>query len=371
MRKILIVFSLMCILTVPALADEPTISAESAILYCSNTGDTVYEKNADEKMLIASTTKIMTAIVVIENCDLNAEVEIKTEWCAVEGSSMYLKAGESYTVRELLQGMLITSGNDAATALANYTAGSEESFAALMNEKAQLLGMVNSSFSNPHGLDAEDHYSTARDMAILADYCMQNEDFRSVVSMKSAEIKGLTYINHNKLLWQYDGCCGVKTGYTMAAARTLVSCAERSGLRFICVTLKAPEDWEDHKTLFDIGFERYKMSSLKSDAFSVSLPVVSAAKNSVCAGIEKDIDVVCQTNDSVTVELDAPRVLFAGGLRGEKVGEIRVFVNGRLAAREDLVYTDNVPTDKSHKADTSERISRIFDTRIKPYYISG
>lgn len=369
MKRILIFFALVCALSVPVFAGPVEISAESAILYCSNTGETVFEKNADAKMLIASTTKIMTAIVVLKNCELDQSVEIKPEWCAVEGSSMYLQPGREYTVRELLTGMLITSGNDAATALACHTAGSEKEFAVLMNEKASLLGMVNSSFSNPHGLDAEDHYSTARDMAILTDYCMQNEEFRSIVGMRSAEIGGVTYYNHNKLLQQYEGCCGVKTGYTVAAGRTLVSCAERGGLQFICVTLNAPEDWVDHTALLDMGFTEYKMSTLRSDAFTVSLPVISAAKDSILAGLENDIEVVCKAGDSVTMELDAPKVLFAGGLKGEKVGELRVFVNGILAAEENLVYTDHVKIDLSQKNKASENIKRLIDHRIKPYYI--
>ena len=162
------------VLTINAFAVPSDISAKSAILYCANTGEPLYVKNADEHRLIASVTKIMTAIVVIENCDLEEEVKLKPEWCGVEGSSMYLDYKKTYTVRELLTGMMLVSGNDAATALACHISGDERSFSAKMNEKAKQLGLENSSFRNPHGLDDDEHYSTARDIAKLAAYCMEN-----------------------------------------------------------------------------------------------------------------------------------------------------------------------------------------------------
>ena len=243
------------VLTINAFAAPNDISAKAAILYCADTDDTLYAKNADERRLIASVTKIMTAIVVIENCNLDEVVKLKPEWCAVEGSSMYLDYKKTYTVRELLTGMMLVSGNDAATALACHLSGDERSFSAKMNEKAKQLDLENSSFRNPHGLDDDEHYSTARDLAKLAAYCMENEDFKQIASSYCAKIKDQTYYNHNRLLVEYDGCIGIKTGYTIAAGRTLVSCAERNGMRLICVTLSAPDDWNDHKKLLDYGFD--------------------------------------------------------------------------------------------------------------------
>ncbi len=188
-------------------------------------------------MLIASTTKIMTALVVLENCSPDDQVKILPEYTSVEGSSMYLKAGESYTVRDLLYGMLLVSGNDAATALAYYCGGSIAGFAEMMNAKAREMGLTNSSCKNPHGLDADGHYSSAEDLAEITREAMKNELFAKIVGTKTYTIGEQTYMNHNKLLWNYDGMLGVKTGYTMAAGRSLVSCAERNGLRLICVTL--------------------------------------------------------------------------------------------------------------------------------------
>ncbi len=364
--------ALVCvILPTSALADEYELSAQSAIVLCADTGDVLYEKNADEHMLIASITKIMTAIVVIENCDLDRQIVIKPEWSAIEGSSMYANPGESYSVRELLTGMMLASGNDAASALACSLYGDDLSFAVRMNEKARKLGMENSSFRNPHGLDDPDHYSTARDMARLTAYCMENDDFRSIVSSSSATIKDVTYYNHNRLLREYEGCIGVKTGYTIAAGRTLVSCAERNGMRLICVTLNAPDDWEDHKYLLNKGFDEYRIASYTPDSFKVTLDVVSSVKKTADAVPENDIRLLTKAGDDIKVTIEAPRILFAGGIEGEKVGQMSVFINGSLAAQEDLVYTEDVPQDNEQKLTTGERIRRILDTAIGPYYAVG
>lgn len=349
-------------------ADVPELSAHSAILICADTGDVLYENNADEQMLIASTTKIMTAIVALENCDLTEKVTVDTEWCCIEGSSMYLEAGKSYTVKELLTGMLVTSGNDAATAISCHVAGSESEFAKLMNEKAAELGMTNSSFENPHGLDAEKQYSTARDMATLARYCMENPVFRELVSTKSATIGELTFINHNKLLWNCDGCIGIKTGYTIAAGRTLVSCCERGGMRLICVTLNAPDDWNDHTALYDWGFSNYSLTVIDNSSFSMLIPTVSGVNDYAALTVENRLVFLNKPDNTVSVETEAPRFLFAGGLEGEKVGKIRIYVNGELAAEENLVYTVSNDIDVNHKLSLGER---IFGRNSKPFYISG
>lgn len=353
-----------------AFAAPSDISAKSAILYCADTGDVLYEKNADKRMLIASVTKIMTAIVVIENCDLNEQVKLKPEWCAIEGSSMYLDYRRSYTVKELLTGLLLVSGNDAATALACHMSGDERSFSAKMNEKAKELGLKNSSFRNPHGLDDPEHYSTARDLAVLASYCMENEQFREIVSSYSAKIKDQTYYNHNKLLVNYDGCIGLKTGYTIAAGRTLVSCAERNGMRLICVTLSAPDDWDDHKKLLDYGFENYKLSAYSGNSFKLELPIASAAEDTAIAIPENELKLLTLNDDVVDVKLEVPRILFAGGVKGEKVGKLKVFVNGELAAEENLVYTENVPVDSSEHLTAWEHLQRLLNEATKPLYIS-
>ena len=236
----------------PAVAEALEVSATAAVLMDADMGQVLYEKNGDRQMLIASTTKIMTALVVLEHAAPDDVITVTPDHMA-EGSSMYLKAGETVRVEELLYGLLLCSGNDAALALTEC-AGGLTPFVALMNEKAAALGMARTSFVNPNGLDADGHYSTARDMAVLAAAAMENPTFRRICSSRSVTIGQRTMENHNRLLRQMEGCVGLKTGYTQAAGRTLVSCTEREGCRLVAVTLQDGNDWADHAALYDYGF---------------------------------------------------------------------------------------------------------------------
>ena len=192
----------------------------------------------------------------------------------------------------------------------------------------------------------------------------------SVVSTKSCTVNELTYVNHNKLLWNCEGCIGVKTGYTKASGRSLVSCCERDGMRLICVTLGAPDDWNDHEKLYELGFGKYRLTRIGRDNFKAEFDVISGIKNRAGAVPARDIVLLTLPSDVVKTELYMPKMIFAGFLEGEKTGEIRVFVNGELAASEDLVYTENVETDRTQRLTTRERILRLFDVNAKPYYIS-
>lgn len=236
----------------PAVAEALEVSATAAVLMDADMGQVLYEKNGDRQMLIASTTKIMTALVVLEHAAPDDVITVTPDHMA-EGSSMYLRAGETVRVEELLYGLLLCSGNDAALALTEC-AGGLTPFVALMNEKASALGMAHTSFANPNGLDADDHYSTARDMAVLAAAAVENPTFRRICSSRSVTIGQRTMENHNRLLRQVEGCVGLKTGYTQAAGRTLVSCTERDGCRLVAVTLQDGNDWADHAALYDYGF---------------------------------------------------------------------------------------------------------------------
>lgn len=236
----------------PAVAEALEVSATAAVLMDANMGQVLYEKNGDRQMLIASTTKIMTALVVLEHAAPDDVITVTPDHMA-EGSSMYLRAGETVRVEELLYGLLLCSGNDAALALTEC-AGGLTPFVALMNEKAAALGMAHTSFANPNGLDADGHYSTARDMAVLAAAAVENPTFRRICSSRSVTIGQRTMENHNRLLRQVEGCVGLKTGYTQAAGRTLVSCTERDGCRLVAVTLQDGNDWADHAALYDYGF---------------------------------------------------------------------------------------------------------------------
>lgn len=367
----IIFISVLFTLIIPVFADTE-ISAKSAILVCADTGDVIYEKNADEPMNIASITKIMTAIIAIENCaDLESAVKIKPEWCNIEGSSMYLEAGKNYTIKELLTGMMLASGNDAATALACCISGSTQKFARLMNNKAKMLGMDNSSFKNPHGLDEDGHFSSARDMAALMSYCMKNPDFREISACKSKDIGELTFVNHNKLLWNCEGCIGGKTGFTETAGRTLVSCVKRGDMTLVCVTLGAPDDWNDHIKLYDYGFENYKETCFLHDDFCLDIPIISGEHSVYSIAPEEDICVFTEADAIVKARFEMPRLVFAGGIKGEKAGVIKVFVNGKLAEEGNLVYTDNVKRDLEQKLSLWERIGSMFGRISKPYYIKG
>ena len=367
-----IVLSLALIFAVkiPARA-ELAVSAKAAILMHADSGRVIYEKNADEHMLIASTTKIMTAIVVLEHCELDDLVEVDSRSAGIEGSSMYLKAGESYTVEDLLYGLLLVSGNDAASALALHVADSMEAFAELMNAKAAELGMTESSFKNAHGLDEEGHYSTARDMAKLAAYCMGNEDFARIAGTVSHTVGEQTLVNHNRLLREYDGCLGLKTGYTMAAGRTLVTCAERDGARYVCVTLNDPDDWDDHKALYDWAFANYSFAEVIPAGLSYEVPLISGAEMTAPAETEGAAYALIQNGESYDMELELPAFAFAPISEGERAGRAVACSDGQEIASVRIVYSEDVEVDRELKLTPGERFLRFWVlTRLSaPFYL--
>lgn len=373
MRKftgILLSLALIFAVKIPAQA-ELAVSAKAAILMHADSGRVLYEKNADEHMLIASTTKIMTAIVVLEHCELDDLVEVDSRSAGIEGSSMYLKAGESYTVEDLLYGLLLVSGNDAASALALHVADSMEAFAELMNAKAAELGMTESSFKNAHGLDEEGHYSTARDMAKLAAYCMGNEDFARIAGTVSHTVGEQTLVNHNRLLREYDGCLGLKTGYTMAAGRTLVTCAERDGARYVCVTLNDPDDWDDHKALYDWAFANYSFAEVIPAGLSYEVPLISGAEMTAPAETEGAAYALIQNGESYDMELELPAFAFAPISEGERAGRAVACSDGQEIASVRIVYSEDVEVDRELKLTPGERFLRfwVLTGLSAPFYL--
>lgn len=373
MRKftgIVLSLALIFAVKIPARA-ELAVSAKAAILMHADSGRVLYEKNADEHMLIASTTKIMTAIVVLEHCELDDLVEVDSRSAGIEGSSMYLKAGESYTVEDLLYGLLLVSGNDAASALALHVADSMEEFAELMNSKAAELGMTESSFKNAHGLDEEGHYSTARDMAKLAAYCMGNEDFARIAGTVSHTVGEQTLVNHNRLLREYDGCLGLKTGYTMAAGRTLVTCAERDGARYVCVTLNDPADWDDHKALYDWAFANYSFAEVIPAGLSYEVPLISGAEMTAPAETEGAAYALIQNGESYDMELELPAFAFAPISEGDRAGRAVACSDGQEIASVRIVYSEDVEVDRELKLTPGERFLRFWVlTRLSaPFYL--
>ncbi|MNO26843.1 D-alanyl-D-alanine carboxypeptidase DacB precursor [compost metagenome] len=251
-------------------AENSSISthARAAALIDVESGRLLYSSRGDEPMLIASLTKIMTALVAIENGDLHSKVKVGKNAFAKEGSSLFLKQGEEMSLEDMLYGLMLRSGNDAATAIAEHVGGSEEGFVYLMNAKAEELGLTNTHFANPHGLDAEGHYSTANDLAVLTAYAMHNPVFKQIVKtpVKTAdnpyEQWDYKWLNKNKMLRLYEGADGVKTGYTKKALRCLVSSATRDGQQLVAVTLNDGDDWNDHAALLDYGFNHYPLKTL-------------------------------------------------------------------------------------------------------------
>lgn len=350
---------LICLLltgTVCASSDVPGISAEAAAVVHLDTGTLLYAFNADTPMKIASTTKIMTALVVIERCDLEEAVEILPEDTDVEGSSMYLEAGETYTVGELLYGLMLASGNDAALALARHCGGTVERFVTFMNQKAADLGLVRTHFCNPHGLDAEGHVSTARELAALACAAMENEIFREIASTSDITINELTYVNHNKLLRTYDGTIGVKTGYTEAAGRILVSCAEREGSRFVCVTISDPDDWVDHAALLDWAFANWTYQEITA---SYALAVLSGTEAD-CTAEAEPVRLLLRTGERPALRAELPRFVFAPLQTGAVIGQLTVTSQDGTEVQTPLICRREIAADLSIPLTPMERLQRTW-----------
>ncbi len=319
------------------------ISARKAIVLDAQTGRVLYEKDADSRSLIASTTKIMTALLICEQCNVLDRMRIPKEAVGIEGSSMYLREGEVLTLQELLYGLMLQSGNDAAVALAIYCGGTVEGFAQLMNDKARDLGMDQTHFSNPNGLDAPDHYSTARDLSILAAYAMKNPMFAMTVSTKTVTAGQRHLRNHNKLLWQLEGANGVKTGYTKAAGRILVSGAMRNGRQLIAVTLDAPNDWQDHKQLLEQGFSGFTAKTLVREGQVLgTVPVAGGDAGYVELVACEDFSYSVSVSEKLSIELPGVGFVYAPISRGQSAGYAHVLLDGCGIGKVELMYGETI-----------------------------
>lgn len=357
-----IICSVCLVLLFCCVCSATEVSAKGAYALELESGNCVYEKNADIKMGMASTTKIMTGILVIENLPLDKEIKISSEAVGIEGSSIYLKEGETLTVENLLYALLLESANDAAVALSIATCGSVDSFVDMMNDKAQALGLKNTHFTNPHGLDNEEHYTTARDLALLAKYAMSNPIFSEVVSTYKEVIPlgndgSRVLINHNKLLRTYSGTVGIKTGFTKKCGRCLVSCAEVEGVKIIAVTLNAPNDWEDHKMMLDLGLSQYENITLANVGdYNISLDTINGVKCSVlCSNLDSLSVTLKRDNINISASLEANRMVSAPIKQGDLLGKI-VFKNNDVEiASLDLYAIESVKGIK-YKKSIFERI---------------
>ena len=331
-----------------ASAEKISTSAHSAVLYLPETHSFLYAKNADTRMAMASTTKIMTALIVLENSNLDDIVTIPQQAVGTEGSSAYLKVGEKLTIEEMLYALLLQSANDVAVSLAYHIGGDIEGFAELMNSRAESLGLVDTHFSNPHGLDDKEHYTTARELSIIAAEAMKNDIFRQIVSTKKksfvTEERSRTYINHNKLLALYDDCIGVKTGFTKKSGRCLVSAAERDGLTFISVTLNAPNDWSDHTDLLNYGYSRIeKITLCNSEDYKYSLPIINLEGESVLVTNKESRFIISERGDNnVEEHVRIYRYAIAPVEEGDVLGEVIYTKNGEEISRVQLVACQTV-----------------------------
>ena len=332
-----------------ASAAETTVSAKCAILYEPTTGLVLFEKNADERRPMASTTKLMTALIAAETRDPDGTVTVTAEAVRVEGSSLGLRAGDQLSVRDLITGLLVVSGNDAANVIALTVCDSLPAFAERMNRRAAALGMTDTGFVTPSGLDAEGHFTTARDMAKLAAAVLDNPLLAEICRMKTATVhignpptpRVLT--NHNRLLFTYEGTVGLKTGFTKKAGRCLVSAVHKNGITLIAVTLNAPNDWQDHTHLYDAGFSQIERVEMTPPALP-RLWVGGGTKRSIALQTVTPPATILPSGraDDLRVSVSLARYVWAPLRGGDTVGRVTYTLDDRVIAETDIVAAEGV-----------------------------
>ena len=336
-----------------ALSDcsEAASPAAAAALTEARTGKILFEKNSDERLPMASTTKTMTALIVIENCSIDETVEIPPEAAGVEGSSMYLKKGERLSVKDLLYGLMLLSGNDAAVALAIHTAGSVPAFAALMNARAESLGLTDTHFVTPNGLHDKAHYTTAKELCMIGAEAMKNDTFRKIVSteyyVSETGEKPRTMKNKNSLLRNYPGACGIKTGYTSAAGRCLLFCAEKDGMLLIGAVLHCRPMFEVSQDMLDFGFENFALHTVFAAGDKIAGCFVQngvksilalTAKEDIIIPIRKGVKLSAETHVSLGKNTAAPV------FKGEELASAELFVDGESVLTFPLTAGESIPS---------------------------
>lgn len=320
----------------------PSPSADGAVLIESKTGRVLYSLNQHLKRPMASTTKIMTALLAIENGELDSIVKISPNAVGVEGSSIYLKEGEEISLRDLIYGLMLRSGNDAAIAIAEYISGSEEEFVKLMNKRAKEIGAINTNFTNPHGLHNPNHYSTAYDMALITREAMKLDFFKEVVKTKNwianREINQF-FSNKNNVLWKYKGGDGVKIGYTKASGRCLVASATRDNVQLIAVVLNDGNWFNDCYRMLDYGFEHYRPSLLLSKGQFLKKVQIHNG-NREYLNILSDEDVIIplkeEERERIKIIVDIDNHLKAPIVIGQNLGEVKFYLDGELIYSKDI-----------------------------------
>ncbi|SHJ65818.1 D-alanyl-D-alanine carboxypeptidase (penicillin-binding protein 5/6) [Caminicella sporogenes DSM 14501] len=323
-------------------------SASSAIVMEVRTGRILYAKNIHKKLPMASTTKIMTALLAVENSNLDEKVKIPPNAVGIEGSSIYLRSGEIITLEDLLYGLMLCSGNDAAVAIANYISGSVEEFVKLMNKRAKEIGAKNTNFMNPHGLHHKNHYTTAYDLALITRKALLNDEFKKIVSTKRwiANRKGYNcFYNKNKTLRQFSGGDGVKIGYTKAAGRCLVASATRNGMQIISVVLNDYNWFEDCYNLMEESFKKYRPYKVLSKNKRVkSFTVLNGKKNKSYLAVKQDIIIPVKKEEEkkVIVVFENRKKVQAPVAKGQILGKAKVYIGDKLLATADLIATEDI-----------------------------
>ena len=350
--------------------DASEISAVSAVLYYPEGETVLFDKNSERQMSMASTTKIMTSLLALEENTPYRQIVITDAMVNVEGTSSGLRAGDRITLINLVKCMMLESGNDAANAVAVALGGSFEDFAVMMNERAEKIGMNNTSFVTPSGLDDENHYTTAYDMALLASEAMKDSQFQAIASKNSDKVtfegsdKALTLYNHNKLLGLYDGCIGIKTGFTKKSGRCLVSAAMRDGVTLIAVTLNAGDDWNDHIKMFDYGFSLISSVRADTDFSSYEIRVAGGEKSSVMPVSGECMLQFAQDNKGeVTRNVYLTRILFAPVEKGTVVGFAEYIQDGKVIKKIPLTAAESIPAKEiNENKNIWDRLRSLFDS---------
>lgn len=338
-------------MTVAVMTGDLEVNAEAAVVMDADSGRLLYAQNPDKRLANASTTKIMTALLTLEQPDQDRYFTVDSDAIQVEGTTMGLQPGDSVTLHQLAAGMLLPSGNDAANAVAVEIAGSEEAFVRLMNQRAAELGLENTQYRNPSGLDAEGHYSSARDLATLAAHALENEDFADIVSKQEIRMAfgnppyNRSLYTTNKLLERYPYAIGVKTGYTDDAGLCLVTAAEKDGTRLIIVTLNGKDDVNTHMRLYEHFFPLLARVDLSGFTEGLSVPVTGGTWDSVAAvpSAEPEAALLEREYDELTREVELPQFVYAPVQAGQVLGEIRLLSGDKVVWQSALVADSDVP----------------------------
>lgn len=353
---------------------QDDISAECACVIEAKTGKVIFEKNKDTRHAMASTTKIMTGIIALEESKPDDIVTMSYQASNTEGSSIYLQPDEKIYMKDLVFGLMLNSGNDAAVAIAEHISTTTEEFCKKMNEKAAELGLLNTNFKNPNGLFEDGHYTTAHDLAKLTQYAMKNKVFREIVATKEKKVtlaepaRELYFSNHNKLLQEYDGAIGVKTGYTTDTGRCLVSAAEKNGTTLYCVTLDAPNDWSDHKKMLDYCFSRLEPRIIIEQGQVLKSARINGKLYDFVALSDSLISYEKGTTAKTLVNLKLPKEMTGPFEKGEKIGVAEVIFGGEILDTVDIVSSEDVPANAKIEYENTKKkgfFKKLRDITLK------